>query len=764
MPVGEPFGDVLEALVLNRGQADTICNSSEHHFLILGDQGVGKSWLVEAVRRRKEARANAKNRELIFFQFSGDESLYPEMVLDRLKGKSKRFGPLKGASFGRPQGEVSLELVFPTTVKLSGKLGSSPQSQEPPSNVPNDKDIQIRLLNETHAARTYLENLTKGNQNLLQRFRDKLGLKGKGVPDVMVVFDNFNDPILVRTLNGLFKAYRVFFLVTGGWRLADMWWEEKWKPGSTSALLANFLPVYLPLVWDVETISERWVDYSSITDRRLFKEFLQYVAISGRGRLREIGNELNRCADREMDESEFAPEAELYDILRSPSVRQSIVDPLSRFGHRDDWYDRALWCLCYLAHEFSKQLTPFAVKDIEAASKPVLEQIIPSQEDRLWLIDSWLHELAAGDWRFLRKSERKKAYEYTRPITTPIKCPNPQCGRDRHRPAAQHCVDCGTRLPVPRKPSGILCPNPTCGLRNRPSAKFCYKCGAPITAPIPSVMPAPRYRTGELPSAAILGNRYVIVLKLTQGGMGAIYKAFDNRLKGRTVVIKEMSLTFIEPSEQPQIITAFRREAEILALLDHPNLVKVFDLFEEYDRHYMVMELIQGRSLLEILEKDSPGGLTEDQVLAWAEQLCDVLAYLHSQQPRIIYRDLKPGNVMELTGTTRIKLIDFGIARFYKPGKRRDTVTFGTPGYAAPEQYGPGQTDERSDIYSLGATLHHLLTGHDPSVSPFNLPSVRNLNVRVSQRVNDAIARAVAVRREDRFPSMAEMKAALLGK
>lgn len=271
--------------------------------------------------------------------------------------------------------------------------------------------------------------------------------------------------------------------------------------------------------------------------------------------------------------------------------------------------------------------------------------------------------------------------------------------------------------------------------------------------------------SGDLSAGRCLSRgRYVIQAKIDQGGMSAIYKVQDARLPNRIVAIKEMNERVIEPSERPEVLAAFKREAEMLAQLDHPNLVKVFDLFEEDGRHYMVMEFILGRSLLKILEEGGPGGLPEDRVVTWAAQLCDVLAYLHSQNPKIIYRDLKPGNVMELTGGMHIKLIDFGIARIYKPGQRKDTIVFGTPGYAAPEQYGQHQTDERSDVYSLGAMLHHLLTGRDPSNSPLVFPSMRSLNQHVSQRVNDAIATAVTLRREDRFATMTEMKAALLGR
>ncbi len=266
--------------------------------------------------------------------------------------------------------------------------------------------------------------------------------------------------------------------------------------------------------------------------------------------------------------------------------------------------------------------------------------------------------------------------------------------------------------------------------------------------------------TGDLFAGHQLGQgRYIIQAKIAQGGMGAIYKAKDNRLSDQGIVIKEMNEAIIDLQER----AAFRQEAEILARLNHPNLVKVFDFFEENKRQYMIMEFIPGRTLLEILE-ERPGGISEDQVLIWAEQLCEVLGYLHGQQPKIIYRDLKPVNIMEVQGTTLVKVIDFGIARFHKPGRRKDTITFGTPGYSPPEQYGKGQTDERSDIYALGATLHHLLTGSDPSSGkPFFFLPVRSLNNRVSQRVSDAIAKAVSTKIDERFASMVDMQSALLG-
>jgi len=261
---------------------------------------------------------------------------------------------------------------------------------------------------------------------------------------------------------------------------------------------------------------------------------------------------------------------------------------------------------------------------------------------------------------------------------------------------------------------------------------------------------------------SVLAGRYVILEKIAQGGMAAIYRAQDKRLRGRVVAIKEMSESVIPEEEREAVLKAFQREAQLLARFSHPNIVRVMDRFQEQDRHYMVMEFIQGKTLEQLLEQqDEP--FPEEQVLIWAEQLCDALAYLHSRNPKVIYRDLKPANVMVVDGTDTVKLIDFGIARFFKPGQSKDTIQFGTSGYAPPEQYGKAQTDERADIYSLGALLHHLLSLRDPTPTLFDFPPLCQLNPKVSPRVEKAIARAVEKERNKRFSSIKEMWNALRG-
>jgi serine/threonine-protein kinase len=234
----------------------------------------------------------------------------------------------------------------------------------------------------------------------------------------------------------------------------------------------------------------------------------------------------------------------------------------------------------------------------------------------------------------------------------------------------------------------------------------------------------PGLGTGALSPNFELQGRYIILDKLGQGGMGAVYQATDKRIGGKVWAIKEMSDAAIAaPYEKARAIAAFEQEAQLLARLDHTNIPKVTDFFTENQKHYIVMEFVPGETLEERVERQVVP-CHEQEVREWAGQLCDVLSYLHSLTPPIIFRDLKPANIM-LTPHGELKLIDFGIARLFRPGKVKDTQVIGTPGYAPPEQHGHGQTDARSDVYSLGVVLHHLVTLHDPAATPFTRASTR---------------------------------------
>ncbi|GIL15492.1 MAG: hypothetical protein BroJett039_06650 [Chloroflexota bacterium] len=324
----------------------------------------------------------------------------------------------------------------------------------------------------------------------------------------------------------------------------------------------------------------------------------------------------------------------------------------------------------------------------------------------------------------------------------------------QNRQSAAFCSNCGSAL---GKPSTLFCSR--CGAQNVAGSRFCSSCGNPLTGSLP---PASSL-TGLLPSNALLQSRYLILRKLGQGGMGAVYQANDTRLAGKLWAIKEMSdASLADPNERANAVAAFQREAQLLANLDHANLPKVSDFFQEQGKHYLVMDFVQGQTLEAVVEATT-GFLNETTVMEWMEQLCDVLDYLHTRQPPIIFRDLKPANIM-LTPENKIKLIDFGIARLFRPGKSKDTAQYGTIGFASPEQFGTGQTDARSDIYSLGVLLHHLLTRYDPSLSPFNLPPARNINPNVSLHIADIIMHATKAAPIERFQVTKELRQALQSK
>ena len=229
---------------------------------------------------------------------------------------------------------------------------------------------------------------------------------------------------------------------------------------------------------------------------------------------------------------------------------------------------------------------------------------------------------------------------------------------------------------------------------------------------------------GDLLLQTLFRNRYFIVSKVGAGGFGSVYKARDIQSSNRLVAIKEVSLQGLHLQAMMEATAAFQREVSVLSQLDHPSLPHVYESFQTPDHWYLVMDFIAGETLEQYQSKTANGCLLLSEVLDIGLQLCVVLDYLHSRQPPIVFRDLKPANVMR-TFTGQIFLIDFGIARYFKPGQAKDTVALGSLGYAAPEQYGKVQTTPRADIYSLGAVLHQLLTARDPSEAPFRFQPLR---------------------------------------
>ena len=254
--------------------------------------------------------------------------------------------------------------------------------------------------------------------------------------------------------------------------------------------------------------------------------------------------------------------------------------------------------------------------------------------------------------------------------------------------------------------SPLFCP--VCGAANSTSATHCFACNHDLSD-VQSVLPV---------SSPLLKKRYRTITTLGQGGMGAVYKAEDTELGNRIVAIKEMSQKGLNQQEASEAVDGFKREALLLAGLMHPNLPRIYDHFAESGRWYLVMDFIEGETLESYLSKHPDARLPIQEALAISVQLCNVLDYLHTRKPPIVFRDLKPSNILR-TPDGQLYLIDFGIARHFKPGQAKDTMAFGSPGYAAPEQYGRSQTTPTTDIYSLGAMLHEMLTGEDPSLNPF---------------------------------------------
>jgi len=258
----------------------------------------------------------------------------------------------------------------------------------------------------------------------------------------------------------------------------------------------------------------------------------------------------------------------------------------------------------------------------------------------------------------------------------------------------------------------------------------------------------------------VLDGRYHLTRLLGQGGIGSVYLAEDTQLFDRPVAVKELIEQFATEEERAEAIARFTQEARMLVSLSHPNLPDVRSYFAEDGRHYLVMEYIEGHTLLELLGRAN-GTLPPATVLEWGCQICEVLAYLHGRTPPVIFRDLKPSNIM-LDRHGRIKLIDFGTARLFDTSKHTDTLKMGSIGYAPPEQYqGRGQTSPQTDIYALGVTLHQLLTNQDPSARPFVFTPPSLLQPEVGEAASRAVMRAVNLDPAQRFASVTEMRHAL---
>ncbi|MED4014534.1 MULTISPECIES: serine/threonine protein kinase [Sutcliffiella] len=256
---------------------------------------------------------------------------------------------------------------------------------------------------------------------------------------------------------------------------------------------------------------------------------------------------------------------------------------------------------------------------------------------------------------------------------------------------------------------------------------------------------------------SVIDGKYEILKLIGRGGMSKVYLAMDKRLNKQWAV-KEIEKRARDKNNEVIIQSAIA-EANMIKRLDHPSLPRIVDIIDDIKVIYVIMDYIEGEPLNKIIEEY--GAQPQEVVIEWAKQLCEVLEYLHTSKPSIIYRDMKPANIM-LKPDGNLKLIDFGIAREYKEQNLADTVSLGTKGYAAPEQFGgKGQTDPRTDIYCLGVTLYHLVTGHNPSEPPYELYPIRQWNPQLSGGLEKIIQKCTQLNPEDRFQSCAELLYAL---
>jgi serine/threonine protein kinase len=286
-------------------------------------------------------------------------------------------------------------------------------------------------------------------------------------------------------------------------------------------------------------------------------------------------------------------------------------------------------------------------------------------------------------------------------------------------------------------------------------AWYCEHCGAASSLEQTICFACGQARTAKTEREPLLHKRYRLQAQIGTGGFGCVYHALDTHEHNRSVAIKQINLRGLTPQQIIEATDAFNREVHLLSTLSHPHLPQIYEHFTDSEHWYLVMSFIDGETLEQAIERrqkqsqpatkhNSQLLLPLNEILNLALQICNVLDYLHSRTPPIIFRDLKPSNIMH-TPDKRYFLIDFGIARLFKPGQQKDTIPFGSPGYAAPEQYGKAQTTPRSDIYSLGALLYYLISGNDPAEAPFHFVALPAYSSTELRKLEALVTRMIAL-------------------
>ena len=308
---------------------------------------------------------------------------------------------------------------------------------------------------------------------------------------------------------------------------------------------------------------------------------------------------------------------------------------------------------------------------------------------------------------------------------------------------------------------------PKCGVKNRNTAAFCLSCGFNLTAsesyappkspdePIVTAVIAPESRPKDTAPVTLQNGRYKLKNKIGSGGMGCVFLATDTRMKCQ-VVVKEMFNMSVDPDENAYMEKRFQEEARTLFKLKHPYLPKVTDFFTENNNMYMIMEYVEGENFETVILKRKDKGITINEFNDWMDESIDIISYLHDLEPPVIHRDIKPANLM-LTSKGKVFLVDFGVARSIGEGTKTHTRV-GTFGFASPEHYS-GRFTLASDIYSLGATFHYLLSGDDPQGrDPFDYPPLSRFRSDIPDSLQMIFDKMLARNKSERYENLQELK------
>ena len=721
-------------------------HDGSRYLLVTGANGTGKTSFIDALVDHFKESGKASGREIIIIRVTQNVPTDPKIQLRRLSGylehePQSRGEPKKWDVIFKPELKVLALFEFKG---IGGSVSGGGAAVLPRIEPPLD------------------EKAKNAKEQLIKAAIQKRGMILKKFPIIIVALEKIYSPELLTDIAEIFDANRelslensIYFVVSGGLDVHAAWWSQR---GKRNAMLTGFTDLYLGHKWDLGGFCERVIDGSSLTQRKIVFNFAKYLAVKARGTLRDIWQVLFAKSTTGVQELEIERYAHFYDLLvADEGFLGKFAGELMLSYARDEYMDRLKWSACkftdWFLHKWIAEDRSITQPEIQSVVASIAE-MLPDPEMRERFVNELITRLTDG------KYLRKRGDKWYLPN---LICLNPDCRYHYNRLHAKHCVRCGRKLPADidsqRLGSTRICPK---GHSNRKNARFCAECGAPLDGdPTKRVTTPPPFRPRDGNGAKfgqMLHSRYRILRLLGQGGYGSTFLAEDSNLFEKRVAIKEVV-------GDPEITAQFQLEARVLSTLKYQNIVGVTDYFAEGDYNYIVMDFVEGETLEDlVLRSGEP--FPVKQAASFIIQMCDVLNYLHTRPTPVIHRDVKPANII-VTPQEQAILVDFGIAKINPSRAATSTGARAvTPGYSPPEQYGIRGTDQRSDIYALGATLYFLLTGKtatdaldrltNESVDVFTKP-IQGIPLRVQQ----VIITAMALQPNQRFASAMEMRRAL---